>query len=170
MKQQIHYLLVGYPFAGKTMLAKELEKRLGFVRLSIDEVKFELGYRDTSDNDVPDGAWEKIFAELDRRITKELKEGKTILNEYAWLTREWRDRARKLADDLGIETKIIFVDTLEELVRRRWQENREKSDRFDVPDDVFEEAISSFEKPTDDENVLVYQENANVDEWINQNL
>lgn len=54
------FILCGLPFAGKTTLAKELEKQFGWVRLSIDEVKFEFGYEDVSDDDVPDTAWEEI--------------------------------------------------------------------------------------------------------------
>ena len=170
MKQQIHYLLVGYPFAGKTTLAKELEKRFGFRRLSVDDVKFELGHKDISDNDIPDEAWKRIFTELDRRIVENLKMGKTIVNEYPWISKEWRDKGRKLATDLGIETKIIFVDIPEEIVRKRWLENKEKHDRFDIPEDVFEDAIEQFEKPTVNENVIVYQQEEDLDQWINKNL
>ena len=170
MKKQIHYLLVGYSFAGKTTLAKELGKRFGFKRLSIDDVKFEIGYQDVSDDDVPDEAWKKIFEELDLRITENLKEGKTILNEYAWITKKWRDRARKIAYDLGIETKIIFVDTSEEVVRKRWQKNKKRNERFDVSEDVFEEAIKTFEKPSEEENVILYKETDDFESWINKNL
>ncbi len=36
MKTPRLYILCGLPFAGKTMLAKELEKRVGFVLIDID--------------------------------------------------------------------------------------------------------------------------------------
>lgn len=71
---------------------------------------------------------------------------------------------------MGIETRTVFVDTAEEIVRSRWQENRQNKDRFDIPDDVFEEAITTFEKPTVDENVLVYKDTDDLDSWISQNL
>lgn len=50
--KQVQYLMVGYPFAGKTTLAKALEKRFGFVRLNIDEVKIAMEYEGVSDDDV----------------------------------------------------------------------------------------------------------------------
>jgi len=168
--KQMHYLFVGYPFSGKTTLAKELEKRFGFVRVSVDDVKNELGFENVSDADISDESWNNIFKELDKRIIENLKEGKTVLNEYAWVTREWRDRAKKLADDLGIETKIIFVDIPEIIVRKRWQENRSKNKRFDIPEDVFEEAVNQFEKPKENEDVLTYKEIDSLDNWINQNM
>lgn len=169
-KKPIHYLLVGYPFAGKTTLAKELEKRFGFVRLSVDDVKFELGFECVSEDDISDEDWKKIFKELDRRIAKALKENKTVLNEYAWVTKEWRNRARKLADDLGIETKVIIVDVDEDVVRDRWKKNRGTNGRFDLTENVFEEAIKTFEKPSDDENIVVYDGKPSIDDWIKKNF
>jgi len=166
MKKQIQYLLVGYPFSGKTVLAKELEKRFGFLRLGIDAVKFDLGYKGISDSNISDTVWKRIFRELDRRITEYLKQGKTIVNEYAWLTKDWRNRARNLADKLGIETKIIFINIPEKVVRERWKINRMTKERFDVPDDVFEEAIRLFEFPTPEENILYYNDKDTIDIWI----
>lgn len=170
MKKQLHYILIGYPFAGKTYLAKEIAKKFDYIRLSIDEVKFELGYKRVSDDDVPDEVWERIFKELDKRITSSLKSGKTIINEYAWLTKDWRDRARNLATELGIETKLIFVDTPVEVVRQRWRANRKTSERFDVPDSVFEDSIRLFERPTKEECVIVFTQNDNLNDWISKNL
>lgn len=170
MKKQIQYLLVGYPFAGKTFIAKELEKRLKFTRLSIDEIKFEMGYEGVSDDDISASEWEKIFNELDKRIIVHLKAGKTIINEYAWLTQEWRNRARRLASEQRIESKVIFVDTPESVVRARWEKNRNTKERFDVPDTVFEEAIKIFERPTEEENVIVFAHNENLEKWIKRNF
>ena len=164
----VQYLFVGYPFSGKTTLSKKLERKLDFARVSIDEVKFDLGYRSVSDDDVPDEAWVKIFYELDKKIVDLLQSGKTILNEYAWLTKKWRDRARNLAQDLGIHTIVIFVDTPQEVVRQRLEENRLTQERFDVPDNIFEEALNEFEKPLDDEDVIIYRQSDSVDDWIKQ--
>lgn len=170
MKKQMQYLFVGYPFAGKTVLAKELEKRFGFTRLSIDEIKFEFGFQGISDADIPEDVWQKLFEELDLRVVSALKQNQTVLNEYAWLTRKWRDRARKLARDLGIETRIIFVDAPENVVRNLLKANRKEIKRFDVPDDVFEYAIRYFEPPATDENMIIYSHADNLDDWIRRNF
>jgi predicted kinase len=166
MSRQKQYLLVGYPFSGKTTLAKELEKRLGFVRLNVDEIKQEFGYGNVTDDKVSDESWETIFKELDKRIEESLKLGKIILNEYAWISRAWRDRARNLASKLGIETIVIFVDTPEDIVRERRIKNKNEKTRFDVSDADFDESIRNFEKPINDENVIVYKNGENLDEWI----
>lgn len=170
MKGQIQYLMVGYPFSGKTTLAKELEKKLGFTRLSIDEVKFELGFEGVDDADVPDEAWENIFKELDKRIAENLEQGKTIVNEYAWFTKQERGHAKKLADALGIETKVIFVDTSQEVVRERWLKNQQTKERFHITQERLEEAIQLFEKPMIEENIIVYSNKDNLNDWIEKNL
>ncbi len=163
-------MLVGLPFAGKTTLAKQLEKRLGFVRLGVDDVKFELGYGELGDDEVTDEVWEKIFGILDSRILEQLRSNQSVINEYAWVTREWRDRARKLATDIGIDTKVIFVDTPENIVRERWLQNRKTHERFDLPEAVFKEALQDFKRPETDEHIILYDPSMEFDEWVRVNF
>jgi len=110
MNKPIQYLLVGFPYSGKTTLAKELEKKLGFARINIDELKFAKGYTNVGDDEVPDQVWDEIFKEADQLIIKYLSEEKSLANEYAWVTREWRDRARKVAKDAGFDTKLNIAN------------------------------------------------------------
>lgn len=170
MQKQIHYLFVGYAYAGKSTLARELETRLGFNRISIDEVKFDLGFKDVSDSEISAEDWHKIFTELDKRIRNFLTDGKSLLNEYAWMTREWRDRAREIATSMGVETKIIFVDTPEKIIRKRWEENKKTKERFHVAVDVFEDSIRLFEPPSEDENLILYKNDMDVSNWIKENI
>ena len=109
MDTPLQYLLVGFPYSGKTTLAKELCKRLGFFHINIDELKAQRGYENVGDDLVPDFAWKEIFQEADRLLLKYLSEGKTVVNEYAWITKKWRDRARGVAKKGKFETKIICV-------------------------------------------------------------
>jgi predicted kinase len=164
--KQMHYLFTGYPFSGKSTLIRKLQERFGFEVLSIDEIKFEMGYKEVIDDDVPDKVWSEAHKEIDRRLVAYLKEGKTVLNDNAWMKKEWRDGKRRIASDLGIETKIIFTDTPEDIVRERWQKNRQTKERHDVPDNIFEEGFLYFEKPKEDENVIVYSPETDFDTWV----
>ncbi|MCL5747015.1 MAG: ATP-binding protein [Patescibacteria group bacterium] len=166
MQKPIQFILVGFPFAGKTTLATELEKRLGFARINLDEVKFEHGYEGISDDDVPDKAWGEIFQDANKRLINYLKAGKSVLNETAWTTREWRDKARRVALDAGFQTKIIYLEIPEEITRERWLKNRKTKQRFDVPDNVFEESIRTFEIPGEEENIIVFDQNTSLDKWV----
>lgn len=90
--------------------------------------------------------------------------------ETSWTKRWKRDRARKLATALGIDSVVIYVKVPEEVARERWMKNKEEQQRFDLPEDVFEEAAKEFEIPTEDENLLIYDQTIPFDKWIRVNL
>jgi predicted kinase len=160
------FILCGIPFSGKTTLGKKLEKRLGFVHINLDDIKKERGYGDISDDDVPNRIWKQIFAEADKRLIKALKSGRSVVNETAWVTRKWRDRVRKIAEKLGFPTKVIYIKIPEEIAKKRWQQNRLNKKRYDTKDDEFEGYIKDFEKPTPDEELIIYDYTIPIKDWI----
>lgn len=166
MERPVQYLLVGFPYSGKTTLAKELVKRLGFAHINIDQLKFDKGYTDVGDDDVPDAVWNEIFDEADKLIVKYLSEGKNVANEYAWITRAWRDRARKVAEDAGFETKVIYIKLPNEVIRKRWAENSKTKSRFHWPKEEFERYLKDFEELTPDEDVIIYDQKTPTEEFI----
>lgn len=170
MTDQLQYILVGLPFSGKTTLSKAISEKLGIPRVNLDEVKFEMGFEGVSDNHMTHEQWKEIFDETDKRVAEHLKQGKSVLHETSWTKRWKRDRARKLATDLGIDSVVIYVKVPQEVARERWLKNRDEQNRFDLPEDVFEEAAKEFEIPRQDENLIVYDQAIPVDEWIERNL
>jgi len=170
MDKPIQYLLVGLPYAGKTTLAKELKNKYGFAHINIDELKFNRGYKDEGDNEVSDKVWDEIFEEADTLIAKYLKEGKKLVNEYAWITKAWRERARKVAQNAGFATKIIYIKLPIETIRKRWGENMQSRRRFHWTEHEFENYIKDFEEPTPDEHIIIYDQTISVDQWVNKNL
>lgn len=170
MKKPVQYLLVGFPYSGKTTLAKELEKRLGFARINIDELKFKKGYKNVGDDDVPDKVWDDIFKEADQLIVKYLKQGKNLATEYGWITKGWRDRARKVAADAGFETRIIYLDVPKEEIVRRWSSNQKTKERFHWPKNEFKSYLNDFEPLAKDEEFIIYDQTTQVEVWIKENL
>ena len=170
MIRPIQYLLIGFPYSGKTTLAKELVKKLGFAHINLDQLKWDMGYTDVGDDDVPDEAWEKIFDTADKLLFKYLKENKNVANEYAWITREWRDRARKVAKDAGFETKVIYLKLPKEEILKRWKSNRQSRERFHWPENEFLRTFEEFEEPTPDENVILYDGQTSPEKWIEENI
>jgi predicted kinase len=157
MKQRpIQYLLVGLPYSGKTTLAKKLVAEYGFKHINIDELKWEAGYTKVGDDEVPDEAWGKIFNQADKLLIKYLKEDKNVVNEYAWVTKEWRDRARRVASKAGFETKTIYLKTSREEIEKRWRENNQSRARFHWPEKEFRQMFLDFEEPTMEEGVVIY--------------
>ncbi len=79
-----------------------------------------MGFEGVSDNDVTHEQWKKIFDETDKRVVEYLKQGKSVLHETSWTKRWKRDRVRKLASDLGIESVVLYIKVSEEVARERW--------------------------------------------------
>ncbi len=170
MQKPIQYLLVGFPYSGKTTMAKKLESRLGFARINIDNLKFSKGYTNVGDDDVPDEIWDEIFTEADQLIVKYLSEGKNLANEYAWITRDWRDRARTVAQNAGFQTKVIYIKLPQETIKRRWLKNSKTKERFHWPKEEFKRYLKEFEVPTKDEDIIFYDQSFDLDKWIKNNF
>jgi predicted kinase len=171
MNKPTQFLLVGFPYSGKTTLAKKLESRLGFVHINIDKLKSDMGYSKVGDDDVPDKIWQIIFSKADKRLVKYLKEGKNVANEYAWITRKWRNKAKKVALDAGFLTKIIYLKVSVEEIKKRWKENSQTRNRFHWPEEEFLRMFREFEEPDSDENIILYDEPdlKKMDDWIKRN-
>lgn len=164
-----HYLLVGLPYSGKSTLAQELLKLGNFAHINIDQLKWNRGYK-TGDDDVPGHVWEEIFIEADQLLSKYLHDGLNVANEYAWITRDWRDRAKKVAIQCGCVTTIIYIKIPREAILNRWQSNAESKTRFQWPEKEMQGVFSDFEEPTQDENFIVYDQNISAAKWIQQNI
>lgn len=156
MNKPIQYLLVGYPYSGKTTLAKRLEKEFGFARINIDELKWDAGFKDMGDDAVPDEVWEKIFKKADSLLVKYLRQGKNVANEYAWITKTWRERARNVAKKAGFDTRVIYLKTPKKEIEKRWLTNLKTKSRFHWPESEFKRVFFEFEEPTPEENTVSY--------------
>jgi len=170
MKKPTLYILCGLPFSGKTALAKKLSDKLGFVHIDLDEVKFEHGFRGVSDDDVSHEDWVKIFDDMYQRIRKALKEGHDVISDISNLERSDRDRLRTVATGGGFPTKVIYLNIPESVVRERWLQNKKKQGRFDISEKIFNEAVGALEEPTEDENVIVFDQSLSLKDWIEKNL
>jgi predicted kinase len=164
------YIMCGLPFAGKTVLAKELAKRLGFVGIDLDEVKFELFGEDIKDEQIDQPGWDKVYAEMYRKIEENLRAGKTAIHDTGNFTKHERELVRQIADRLGIETQVIFVDVPVAVARKRMTENRGSGKRFDVSDQDFENSVKELERPREDEQTMVFRQEDAIDNWIEGNF
>lgn len=162
------YILCGIPFAGKTTLAKELVKRLGFLRIDLDDIKFELLGKDIRDEDVKQNQWDKIYLEMYQRIEKALKVGKTVVHDAGNFTKYERELVRNIANKLSIETKVIFVYASVAEARERLIQNKETNKRFDITEKSFEDAVAEMESPAEDENFIVYDSSQPLEALTNR--
>lgn len=170
MTKPIHYLLVGLPYSGKSTLAQSLVKLNNFAHINIDQLKWDRGYSEVGDDDVPDSVWDAIFTDADSLLQQYLQAGISVANEYAWITRAWRDRARRVATQVGCTTKTIFLDVPRDVVLARWQSNKATKARFQWPEKEMQDILSQFELPSADEDLIIYDESLAPEIWIRNNL
>lgn len=160
------YILCGIPFAGKTTLAKELEKRLGFSRIDLDDVELELLGKNIKDENVKQNQWDKIYLDMYQRIEKALRDGKTVVHDTGNFTKHERALVRNIANKVNVESTTIFVYIPVPEARKRWLQNKENNKRFDITEKSFEDAVNEMEPPTEDENFVVYDSSQNIEDWI----
>lgn len=160
------YILCGLPFAGKTTFAKKLEEKLGFVRISPDDIRFELDIK----HQPSDQEWEKIFEESYKRIDNALQTNKSVISDSLNFKKEERDILRTIAKNNNTQTKVVYINTPLDTVKQRWQENKKTMKRNDVPSDDFMLVVTNFDIPDKEENILIFQPEQDLDAWIKTNL
>jgi predicted kinase len=165
MKKPCLYIFCGFPFAGKTTLAKALVGALGINRVAIDDINNERGVWD-DERGLSAEEWTNTYNEAYHRIGAFLNRGESVIDDSANFTRELREHLRDLAQRYDACTMVIYVDIPFSEAQRRWQENRQTAVRADVRDEDFAHVLEHFEPPTEDEQVLRYDGTIPVEEWI----
>ena len=163
-------ILCGIPFSGKSTLAKAISNKLGYKRVDLDEVKFELYGNNIKDEDLKQKDWDVIYQKMCQIIENLLKQGETVVHDAGNFTKYERGLVCQIADKLGIETKTIFVDVPKNIAYERLMQNRKTKARFDVTDKDFESTVAEMEPPAENENVITFKVSDNVDSWINEHL
>ena len=162
------HILVGLPYSGKTTLRKELVKRLNFDYVSVDEIMKDKNMWRTGHPTQDD--WDIAYSEAYKKLGEFLKQDKNVIADIGNLEFNERENMRKTAESLGVEHKLIYINTpMEEIMRRR-KENKVTKVRGHLEDALLKSAISKFEEPTPKENPIIYNFQENLEEWINNTL
>ena len=84
------YIFCGIPFSGKTTIAKKVADKFGFVRIDLDDIKFDLFGKNARDEELKQTDWDKIYAKMYEEIKNNLKNGKTVINDTGNFTKQER--------------------------------------------------------------------------------
>lgn len=149
------FILCGYPYAGKSYVARELIARTGIALVSIDDIFHARGF-DWDTNRLPSAEeWAEIFDESYAQAQTSLKAGKNVLYDSTNHTRVSRDRLREVAHSVGAESHVIYVRTSIDEVWKRWEASAADKGRHVVRRDLVATTIVAFEPPDESEGVLV---------------
>lgn len=168
-EKPILYIMCGLPFSGKSTLARKISEIKGNKIVEIDEIKTNHGLRDEWQTVKPE-EWQKIFAESFEQVKNELSSGKSVVHDSANQTLYSRNQLRDIAKECDRESRVIFIEISQEDARARWQHNKNNPTRMDLPEWAFNAAVSNYEIPTNEPDVLVYEQSDDPEEWIGKTL
>lgn len=145
------FITCGVQGAGKTTLAKRIEKEHQAIRLTPDDWLRELFPAERSDVS-PEirAAMEALHWSMALRA---LEVGCNVVLDFGLWAREERDRFRSEAQAIGARVILLLLDPpREELVRRLVQRNAEAPPGvFQISEDDLDRALTFFQLPTTEE-------------------
>src|SRR5437868_816009 len=94
MKKPTLYILSGFPYSGKSTLAKELVKSLGLSLVSTDSINTEQGIGLQGEAISPQ-QWDNTYHLVYKRIEELLSRGESVIYDDCNFTKKQRDLTRK---------------------------------------------------------------------------
>ena len=165
------YILCGLPFAGKSYLAQKLATYTNSQLIAFDVLWLELE-KDPRFPTPVKGAEGWI---LTRQIAKErikvhLKNHQTVVYDDINVGYDHREELKVLAEQSGATAVVIYVKTPEVVRMARMKQNLIEKKRHHVESENLHTATAQFEEPNQAENVIIYDNSMNVDEWLESNF
>ncbi|MEH2273387.1 MAG: ATP-binding protein [Nostoc sp.] len=163
------YLLCGLAFSGKSTLAKAIVDYLNCAYVSLDDINKERGLGFGGDG-IPVEEWENThqiaISILDNLMQLEQDIILDDTNCFRWL----RDRFREVAKRHNYKSKVIYLDISLEEIYIRMQMNEQIKKRQGIKKEIFAQLIQSFQPPEVDENILLFNNESTIKDWLDTQL
>ncbi|PIZ94893.1 MAG: hypothetical protein COX80_05260 [Candidatus Magasanikbacteria bacterium CG_4_10_14_0_2_um_filter_33_14] len=157
-KQKTKLIIIsGFVGAGKTTLAKKLEKQYKAIRFSTDDWMIDLfGFDGDFGEDYR--AKKRVVKEFIWSISKQvLESGVSVVLDFGFWS--WKERIlfRKRADQIGAEFELYFIDVPLEQLRKQIKIRNKKLPQgtFHITEKWFDSWLPRFEPPTENEKPIV---------------
>jgi predicted kinase len=150
----------GYPFSGKSTLARTIADETGFSVVAVDDK--------SSGN--TNSSWLRAYLSAYAALFRCFERGESVVFDSVAHTRKSRKRLAKHADTYDARFIGIWLDVDPMLADRRRLENLSRPVRPDVPHDDFKTIVDTFELPDPDETMLTYSPHISPTSWVNQIL
>lgn len=155
-------MMCGVCGSGKTTYAKQKEKD-GYVRLSIDEEMWKIYGR--KGIDYPDSRYEelseKVEAMLRERLIRFMKDGKNVVIDFSFWSRENRDFYRTIIEKAGGTAKLVYMKASKETLRKRLQKRNmllNANSPFIITNEILEHHYNNFEEPQGEGEIILLQD------------
>lgn len=146
------HLMCGLPCAGKTTLAKALERTHSALRLTPDAWHMRLFGQDLGEetHDARHHLIETMLWEVAARV---VTIGVDAILDFGFWSQIERETYRLWAEELGASSELHFLDTPEEvlLVRLAARNAHLPPDTFPIPEAQLKAWLQLFEPPTQEE-------------------
>lgn len=152
MGRPVLYLLIGYPGAGKTTVAKIVHEATGAAHLWSDIERHKMFVNPTHSKEES----LKLYDELNRRTEKLLAAGRSVVFDTNFNFCDDRRKLREIAGLHGAETVVIWISVPEEVARHRSIDSGMKRNGYHtrMSEKHFNELVGKLEPPAKDEKVI----------------
>jgi predicted kinase len=160
------YIMCGLAFSGKSTLARKIAERTGSKLIAFDKLWVEKD----KENTVPKGdeGWKFIRKVGQDKVANALQEGNSIVYDDNNVRFEHREELREVARRFNAKPLVVYLNTPIAVIREREATNRVTGERHEVEPENFQTALEQLEPPTQDEAVLVFTPNMDIEGFLNE--
>lgn len=154
-------MMCGVCGSGKTTYAKKKEQE-GYIRLSIDEEMWKLYGR--KGIDYPEEQYEKLSEQVEAALQKKLlsliQQGKDVVIDFSFWSKENRNVYKELIQKAGAETELVYMKASKELLQKRLYKRNQvlnANSPFVITDELLEHHYHAFQEPCGEGEKVILQ-------------
>ena len=154
-------MMCGVCGSGKTTYAKKKEQE-GYIRLSIDEEMWKLYGR--KGIDYPEEQYEKLSEQVEAALQKKLlsliQQGKDVVIDFSFWSKENRNVYKELIQKAGAETELVYMKASKELLQKRLYKRNQvlnANSPFVITDEILEHHYHAFQEPCGEGEKVILQ-------------
>jgi predicted kinase len=146
------YLMLGYPGAGKTTVARLVAQQTGAVHLWADDERHKMFAEPTHAHDEN----LELYKHLNTRADELLTDGKSVVFDTSFNLYKDRDHLRTIAERHGAVTVVIWVNTPRSTAQQRAVHSPVNRNGYmeGMDERRFDAIADKLELPTPDEKVI----------------
>jgi predicted kinase len=146
------YVLIGYPGAGKTTVAKIIAETTGAVHVWADAERHKIFSRPTHSQ----AESLELYDRLNRRASELLAAGKSVVYDTNFNFYADRQKMRDIAARNGAETVLLWITLPKQIAKQRAVNSNASRNGYQtgMTDEQFESIVTKLEPPGENEKYI----------------